>query len=73
MTDITWTKWTASGRYDTCWNGRIRVSGRRGFCIQEVNGAYRLSERRGPAAWRMRPEFFTSLDAAKAAAEAMLP
>lgn len=73
LTDITWTKRTASGRYDTSWVGRIRLSGRQGFLIQEVNHSYRLSERRRRAAWRIRPEFFASLDAAKAAAEALLP
>jgi hypothetical protein len=70
MTDITWTR---SRRYDTCWDGRVRVSGREGFCIQEVRtGSFRLHEWRGRAAWRIRPDFFTSLDAAKAAAEALL-
>jgi hypothetical protein len=73
VTDITWTKWAASGRYDTCRVGRVRISGRQGFRIQEVNHSYKLSERRRRAAWRMRPEFFASLDAAKAAAEALLP
>jgi hypothetical protein len=70
VTDITWTERTASGRYDTSWVGRVRVSGRQGFFIQEVNHSYRLHERRGRGAWCPRPEFFASLDAAKAAAEA---
>jgi hypothetical protein len=72
VADITWTERTASGRYDTSWVGRVRVSGRQGFFIQEVNHSYRLHERRGRGAWRPRPEFFASLDAAKAAAEALL-
>ena len=66
--------WTKDRGYDYSWSGRSRVSRAVVFTIGVTVGnngnLFRLFERRG-GKWHCRPEFFKSLDAAKAAAEAL--